>query len=52
MLLFAVLENFGYRQLNDFWLLQAFVDLACGAHEWGEMQRRGFAPVASESPPA
>ena len=52
MLLFAVLENFGYRQLNDFWRLQAFVDLARGAHGWGEMQRRGFAPVAADSPPA
>ena len=52
MLLFAVLENFGYRQLNDLWRLQAFVDLARGAHEWGEMQRRGLGAVPAGSPPA
>lgn len=42
LLLFAVLENLGYRQLNDFWRLQAFVDLARGRRHWGEMRRRGL----------
>jgi cellulose synthase/poly-beta-1,6-N-acetylglucosamine synthase-like glycosyltransferase len=43
---YAVLENLGYRQVNDLWRLQAFVDLAGGRREWGEMQRRGFGPAA------
>jgi len=47
LLLFAVLENFGYRQLNDVWRLQALVDVARGGKGWGEMQRRGLG-VASE----
>jgi cellulose synthase/poly-beta-1,6-N-acetylglucosamine synthase-like glycosyltransferase len=42
LVLYAVLENFGYRQLNDWWRLRAFVDLARGQSEWGEMKRRGF----------
>ena len=47
LLLFAVLENFGYRQLNDFWRLQAFVDLARRKRQWGEMKRRGLATTSS-----
>lgn len=57
LLLFAVLENLGYRQLNDFWRLRAFVDLATGAREWGEMKRRGLgaatdAATTAASPPS
>jgi cellulose synthase/poly-beta-1,6-N-acetylglucosamine synthase-like glycosyltransferase len=48
LLLFAVLENFGYRQLNDVWRIQAFVDLARRRKSWGEMQRRGLG-VAREA---
>jgi cellulose synthase/poly-beta-1,6-N-acetylglucosamine synthase-like glycosyltransferase len=42
LLLFSVLENFGYRQLNDVWRLQAFVDVGRRRKGWGEMQRRGL----------
>jgi cellulose synthase/poly-beta-1,6-N-acetylglucosamine synthase-like glycosyltransferase len=42
LLLYAVLENFGYRQLNDFWRVQAFYDLARRRRHWGEMRRRGL----------
>jgi cellulose synthase/poly-beta-1,6-N-acetylglucosamine synthase-like glycosyltransferase len=42
LILFAVVENFGYRQLNDLWRLQALVDLVRGGHAWGAMQRRGL----------
>jgi cellulose synthase/poly-beta-1,6-N-acetylglucosamine synthase-like glycosyltransferase len=48
LLLFAVLENFGYRQLNDFWRLQAFADLALRRRHWGEMKRRGLGARPSE----
>ena len=48
LFVYAVLENFGYRQLNDFWKLQAFGDLARRRRGWGEMRRRGF---GLEAPP-
>ncbi len=38
----AVLENFGYRQLNAFWRLRAFYSKVRGVSSWGAMERRGF----------
>jgi cellulose synthase/poly-beta-1,6-N-acetylglucosamine synthase-like glycosyltransferase len=49
LLVYAVLENFGYRQLNDFWKLQAFAQLLRRKGEWGEMRRRG---LGLQSPPS
>jgi cellulose synthase/poly-beta-1,6-N-acetylglucosamine synthase-like glycosyltransferase len=49
LFVYAVLENFGYRQLNDFWKLQAFADLLRRKGEWGEMRRRG---LGLQSPPS
>jgi cellulose synthase/poly-beta-1,6-N-acetylglucosamine synthase-like glycosyltransferase len=48
LLLYAVLENFGYRQLNDFWKVQAFAELVRRKRDWGEMRRRG---LGLQSPP-
>src|SRR5213078_4353812 len=42
MLLFASLENFGYRQLTVWWRLKAFVNVVRGVHVWGDMARKGF----------
>jgi YaiO family outer membrane protein len=42
LLLFASLENFGYRQLTVFWRLKAFVNAWKGVHSWGDMTRKGF----------
>jgi cellulose synthase/poly-beta-1,6-N-acetylglucosamine synthase-like glycosyltransferase len=42
LLLFALLENFGYRQLVDLWRLMAFVDLARRKRSWGAQRRRGL----------
>jgi hypothetical protein len=42
LLLFAALENFGYRQLTVWWRLKAFVNAAKGVHVWGDMARKGF----------
>ncbi|HEY7193224.1 MAG TPA: glycosyltransferase [Gemmatimonadales bacterium] len=42
LLLFAALENFGYRQLTVWWRLKAFVNAAKGVHIWGDMARKGF----------
>ena len=44
LLLFAVLENVGYRQLTDLWRLLGFVDIARRKRHWGEMRRRGLGP--------
>jgi cellulose synthase/poly-beta-1,6-N-acetylglucosamine synthase-like glycosyltransferase len=39
----AVLENFGYRQLNNFWRIVGWWRHALGVpHSWGEMTRAGF----------
>ena len=42
MLAYAVLENFGFRQLVDFWRLQALWDIARRKKGWGDMKRKGF----------
>jgi YaiO family outer membrane protein len=42
LLLFASLENFGYRQLTVWWRLKAFANVAKGVHAWGDMARKGF----------
>ncbi|WP_084421434.1 glycosyltransferase family 2 protein [Henriciella litoralis] len=38
----AVLENFGYRQLNNIWRIRGFWQFLRGKTEWGEMTRKGF----------
>lgn len=43
MVLFAVLENFGYHQLHVWWRVQGIWDLATRrSQHWGNMQRVGF----------
>jgi cellulose synthase/poly-beta-1,6-N-acetylglucosamine synthase-like glycosyltransferase len=42
MLGFAILENFGYRQLTVWYRLQAFWKFLRGDHGWGVMTREGF----------
>jgi len=42
LLLFASLENFGYRQLTVWWRLKAFANVFKGVHVWGDMARKGF----------
>lgn len=39
---FGLLENILYRQWLAVVRAKAFVDLAVGKHEWGEMEKRGF----------
>lgn len=38
----AVLENFGYRQINNFWRVAGYWQFLRGAKEWGSMTRTGF----------
>jgi cellulose synthase/poly-beta-1,6-N-acetylglucosamine synthase-like glycosyltransferase len=42
LLLWALLENLGYRQLTVIWRLRALVKFVRGRTEWGVMERRGF----------
>lgn len=40
---YAILENFGYRQLNTWWRIKAMVQYCRSDRSWGEMPRAGFA---------
>jgi cellulose synthase/poly-beta-1,6-N-acetylglucosamine synthase-like glycosyltransferase len=45
LVLFATLENFGYRQCAVWWRLRAFFSVWRRKHVWGVMTRKGFDPV-------
>ena len=47
LLVFASLENFGFRQRTVWWRLRAFVTVWTRGHTWGEMIRKGFASPTS-----
>jgi cellulose synthase/poly-beta-1,6-N-acetylglucosamine synthase-like glycosyltransferase len=38
----AILENLGYRQLNQLWRLRGTLQWLRGVQGWGEMTRKGF----------
>jgi len=40
--LVAVIENFGYRQLNNVWRAMGFWDFLRGKKHWGVMKRKGL----------
>jgi len=42
LLLYATLENLGYRQRTVWWRLRAFWSVFRHRHVWGEMTRKGF----------
>jgi len=46
LMVYAVLENFGYRQLTVLWRIKGLFDYFRGVTTWGAMQRKGF--VTSE----
>ncbi len=48
LLLYALLENFGYRQLTVWYRLRAFWSAARYRHVWGHMTRTGFAPAGTK----
>ncbi len=41
--LVAVAENFGYRQISNFWRVRGFWQFLRKEQGWGQMTRRGFA---------
>ena len=47
----ALIENFGYRQLNAFWRIRGFVSKIRGVSSWGAMERRGFGAVETDPAP-
>ncbi len=40
--LVAVVENFGYRQLSNFWRIRGWVEFLRKKKGWGQMTRKGF----------
>ena len=50
MLVFAVVENFGYRQIVSGMRALAFVDLVRRRRSWGKMIRRGLEQATGEGP--
>jgi cellulose synthase/poly-beta-1,6-N-acetylglucosamine synthase-like glycosyltransferase len=38
----AVIENFGYRQINNFWRVKGWWQFLRADQSWGEMTRKGF----------
>lgn len=42
ILLFALLENAGYRQLSHLWRLEGVWQMIRGGGEWGAMERKGL----------
>ena len=38
----AIIENFGYRQLNNFWRVMGWWEFLRRRQGWGEMKRKGF----------
>jgi cellulose synthase/poly-beta-1,6-N-acetylglucosamine synthase-like glycosyltransferase len=46
LLLAAVLENFGFRQLTVWWRVRAFAEYLRGDLSWGAMERRGMVRTA------
>jgi hypothetical protein len=39
----AVIENFGYRQINNWWRVVGWWQFLRKKQGWGEMKRKGFA---------
>jgi hypothetical protein len=53
VVLYGLLESFGYRQLTAYFRLRGIIDLVRGRHDWGQMERRGLErrPEAPLPPP-
>ena len=49
LLVYGVLENFGYRQILSIFKVKSFFDFLRRRRGWGDMSRRGFhkRPMAS-----
>jgi cellulose synthase/poly-beta-1,6-N-acetylglucosamine synthase-like glycosyltransferase len=52
LVFYTVLENLGYRQINDLWRMMAFVDLARRKQGWGTQKRRGIGNLSTPEAPS
>jgi cellulose synthase/poly-beta-1,6-N-acetylglucosamine synthase-like glycosyltransferase len=43
--LMAIVENLGYRQMNNVWRIMGWWQFLRRNQKWGDMQREGFAPL-------
>jgi hypothetical protein len=48
--LVALIENFGYRQLNTLWRLESWYQFLRKKRGWGTMVRAGFTKQAAHRP--
>lgn len=49
LVVFGILENFGYRQLNALFKVKAFWDVLLRRRSWGKMERSGFREARGEA---
>jgi cellulose synthase/poly-beta-1,6-N-acetylglucosamine synthase-like glycosyltransferase len=49
LLAYAVLDNFGYRQLCDVWRVQGLWDVVRRRRSWGAQTRKGFAAATTDA---
>jgi cellulose synthase/poly-beta-1,6-N-acetylglucosamine synthase-like glycosyltransferase len=49
LVLFCVIENFGYRQIMTYYRVRGFVSYIRGDHGWGHIDRAGFAADAIQA---
>ncbi len=50
LVVYGVLENFGYRQLMSLYKVKAFWDFIRRRRDWGDMKRKGFEKRADPDP--
>ena len=48
LMIAALLENFGYRQLTAWWRFKGFVEYFVGKRGWGKMEKKGFTKNAKK----
>jgi cellulose synthase/poly-beta-1,6-N-acetylglucosamine synthase-like glycosyltransferase len=51
LVVWAVFENFGYRQLTVLWRLRGSLSYLRGKKSWGKMTRKGFTPADGHDVP-
>jgi cellulose synthase/poly-beta-1,6-N-acetylglucosamine synthase-like glycosyltransferase len=49
LLVFSIIENFGYRQMLSMFKVKAFWDVIRRRRAWGAMEREGFRPAVEPS---
>ena len=48
LVIYSVLENFGYRQLTTWWRFVAFWQYKRRGNKWGDMKRKAFSEKSQE----